>query len=373
MDEVGGNHFVIGVFEDALEVGFGSLLEGRLDLGKRGFLDGLHGEVHGGNGGSWHAEGHAGELAFHFRANEGDSLRGTGGGWDDVDRGAAATFPILLGRAVHGLLRGGVGVNGGHEALGNAESFLEQHVHDRCQAVGGAARVGDDVVFRGIVVLIVHAHHKSAVLTLGRRGNDDLLGTGGDVALGFFGIGEEAGGFDHDFHAEVFPGKSVRSARAHDLDFVAVDDDDVVFREIRRGFLRGNRAGEAALGGVVFEEVSEVVRGNDVTNGADVEGGSEVALLDESTEDKAADAAESVDGDSSHISIWGMPTRLFRPAGADCAWRARPVNTLPRKRRKCAVFSNRSPGSVRLGGGRDLEKSRRATAVCAYAAAEKWL
>jgi hypothetical protein len=126
-------------------------------------------------------------------------------------------------------------------------AFLEQHVHDRGKAVGGAARVGDDVVLGGIVLIVVHAHHEGAVLTLGGSGDDDLLGTGGDVALGFFGIGEEAGGLDDDFHAELLPGQTVRSAGAHDLDFVAVDDDDVVFGEIRRGFLRGNRAGEAAL------------------------------------------------------------------------------------------------------------------------------
>ncbi len=120
------------------------------------------------------------------------------------------------------------------------------------------------------------------------------------MALGFFRVGEQAGGLDHDFDAEFLPRQTVRGAGAHDLDVVAVDDDDVVFREVRRGFLRGNRAREAALGGVVFEQVGEVVRRNDVADGDDVEGGSEVALFDEGAEDKAADAAESVDGDGGH-------------------------------------------------------------------------
>jgi hypothetical protein len=87
-----------------------------------------------------------------------DGLGGAGGGRDDVLRGGAATFPILLARAVHGFLRGGVSVDGGHQTFFDAETFLEQHVHDRREAVRGAARVGNDVMLRAVVFVIVHAH-----------------------------------------------------------------------------------------------------------------------------------------------------------------------------------------------------------------------
>lgn len=316
MDEVTRNHFVIGVFENALEIGFGRILERGLDFRKRGFLDGLHGEVHSGNGRGRHAERHAGEFAGDFRADQRDGLGGTGSGGNDVDCSAAATLPVFLGRAIHGFLRGGVGVDGGHQTLGNAESFLEQHMHQRGKAIGGAACVRDDVMDGRIVEVIVDALNERDVLTLGRCGNDHFFGTGGDVALGFVRFGEKAGGLDDDFHAEFLPRQTIRRAGAHDLDVVAVDDDDVVLLEIRGGLLGGNGACEAALSGVIFQQISEVVRRNDISDGGNVEGGSEVALLDESTEDKAADAAESVDGNGGHGSVWEAPMQLFPPGGA---------------------------------------------------------
>jgi len=141
VDEVGGNHFVVGVGEDAFEVGLGRLFEGGFDFREGGFLLGLYGEVHCRDSRGGHAEGHAGELAFDRRADERDGLGCARGGRDDVDRSAAATFPILLGWAIHGFLGGGVGVNGGHQTFLDAEAFLEEDVDDRGKAIGGAACV----------------------------------------------------------------------------------------------------------------------------------------------------------------------------------------------------------------------------------------
>jgi len=177
-----------------------------------------------------------------------------------------------------------------------------------------------------IVKLVIHTLHEGAVLALSRCGDDDFLGTGGNVASGFIRSGEKSGGFDDDIDAEFFPWKSIWRAGANNFDLVAVDDDDVVFFQLRGRFLGGNRAAEFALGGVVFEEVGEVVRRNDVTDGDNIEGGSEVALLDESTEDEATDAAESVDGDSSHNNIFDEANAAFPPGGRDCAREGRGVN-----------------------------------------------
>ena len=77
-------------------------------------------------------------------------------------------FQSFLRRAVHGLLRGGVAVDGGHQAFLDAEAFLQQHVDDRRQAVRRAARVGNDVVLGRVVFLVVDAHDDGDVFVLGR-------------------------------------------------------------------------------------------------------------------------------------------------------------------------------------------------------------
>ena len=52
---------------------------------------------------------------------------------------------------------------------------------------------------------------------------------------------------------------------------------------------------ESALGGVVFHEVGEVISGNEVVDGDNIELFSEKALLAQSTENKAADSSEPID------------------------------------------------------------------------------
>jgi hypothetical protein len=173
-----------------------------------GFLLRLHGEIDHGHGRRRHAEGHAGELALHFWNGETHGLGGTGAGRDDVDGGAAATLPILLARAVHGLLRGGVGVDGGHEAFGDAESFLEQHMDNRREAVRGAACVGNDVMLASVILLMIHAHDDGDVLIFARSGDDDLLRTCVDVTLRLAALGEQTGGFDDNIDAEFLPRQS---------------------------------------------------------------------------------------------------------------------------------------------------------------------
>jgi hypothetical protein len=42
-----------------------------------------------------------------------------------------------------------------------------------------------------------------------------------------------------------------------------------------------------------------------------------VALFDKGAEDKAADAAESVDGDGSHDCVWGTPKAASPPGGRE--------------------------------------------------------
>jgi hypothetical protein len=113
--------------------------------------------------------------------------------------------------------------------------------------------------------------------------------------------GEQTGALEHHVDAELTPrhgGGAILDAEH--LDLVAVDDEDVVFGDVGGGLLRLDGAGEAALGGVVLEEVGEVVGGHQVVDGNDVELGAEVSLLDESAEHEASDPAESINGNVGH-------------------------------------------------------------------------
>ena len=301
VDEVAGNDLVLGVAEDALEVGLAGLLHGGADLLVAGGLGSLNGEVDDGNGRGRHAEGHSGELALHLGADKGNGLRGSGGGGDDVDRCGAAALPVLLGRTVDGLLGGGVAVHGGHETLLDAESFLEEDVDDGCEAVGGAAGVRDDAVLGDVELLVVHAHDDGDILVLGRSGDDHLLGSGGEVTLCLLALGEETSRLDDDIDVEILPGKGSRSfLDGEALDLVAVDYQSVVLGNLGGGFLAVDLALEDALGGVVLDEVGEVVGRNQVIDGDDFVPLFEESLFDDGTEDKAADAAEPINGDIWH-------------------------------------------------------------------------
>jgi hypothetical protein len=85
-------------------------------------------------------------------------------------------------------------------------------------------------------------------IALGRSGDDDLLRAGGDVAVRFFGIGEEAGGFDDEVHAERFPRQFRRRLGADDEDVLAVDDEHIVFGFVGSGFLGADFAFESDPG-----------------------------------------------------------------------------------------------------------------------------
>ena len=157
MQHVGGHHRIFGVGQDALQLALGRCLQRGVDLFGGGRLlqhrDQIdHGDVRGRN-----AHGVAVELALQFRHHQADRLGGAGGGGDHVERGGAGAAQILV-REIEHVLVVGVAVDRGHRSLLDAEVVV-QHLDHRGQAVGGAGRVGDDVVLGRIVHVVVHAEH----------------------------------------------------------------------------------------------------------------------------------------------------------------------------------------------------------------------
>ena len=78
---------------------------------------------------------------------------------------------------------------------------------------------------------------------------------------------------------------------------MTVDDEDIVFRGGRGGLFAADFALVAALNGVVLDQVSQVIGGNEVVHRHDIKFFPQQALLAESPEDQSADPAESINRD----------------------------------------------------------------------------
>src|SRR5690606_6141738 len=173
-DEVGGDHF-LGLHEVDLLLQLrvhGHLAQVLVDLLAAGSL--LQGQVEDGHGDvrRGHANGVAGQLALEHRQRLGGGGGGTGLGDHHVQRGAATTTAALV-EVVDQVLVVGVGVNGLHMAVDDAEPVIHrlEHRHD---GVGGAGGRGDDLVFRGDVG-VVDAVHDVLQRTLARRGENHAV------------------------------------------------------------------------------------------------------------------------------------------------------------------------------------------------------
>ena len=73
-----------------------------------------------------------------------DSLGRTSSRRDDVEAGATASTPVLLGRTVNNLLSGSDSMDGGHEALAEAKVVVD-NLGKRGKAVGRARCVRNNV------------------------------------------------------------------------------------------------------------------------------------------------------------------------------------------------------------------------------------
>ena len=78
------------------------------------------------------------------------------------------------------------------------------------------------------------------------------------MTLCLFVLDEEASGLDNDIHTEFLPRKSRRTfANSKCFDLVTVHNDDIVTFSFYSAF-------EATLCGVVFKQISEIFRRNEV-------------------------------------------------------------------------------------------------------------
>src|SRR5579862_2626459 len=200
---VHGHHRVLHHVQDALHAAAGGALHGLVDVLFGDLLFQVDDEVDDRDGGRRHAVGNAVELATHLGDNQGDRLGGAGSGRHDVEGRGAGIAQVLAGQ-VERALGIGVGVNGAHEAVLDAE-VVQQHLDHGRQAVGGAGGVGDNVVLGGIVFVVVDAEDYGDVLVLGGRGDDDFLSAGFEVLGGVGASGAEARGFDDELDTELVP------------------------------------------------------------------------------------------------------------------------------------------------------------------------
>src|SRR5690606_1413627 len=160
---------------------------------------------------------------------------------------------------------------------------------DRGQAVGGARGVGNDAHV-ALEHAFVHAHDDGGVHVVTAGGGDQHAAGAlveQDLGLGLGGVG--AGAFEQHVHAVAAPVHAQGVLGGVEGDLLAVDDDDVLAFGLDRG-------GEAAVGGVVPEQVGV---GGQIAGGVDGDHFKLVlqALLVDGAQRAATDTTETVDGD----------------------------------------------------------------------------
>ncbi len=152
-------------------------------------------------------------------------LGGAGGRRDDRDCRRARATKILV-REVEDVLVVGVRVDRHHRGMAKAKRVADDF-HHRHEAVRGARRVGEDIVLRGVVLVVVHAEDDREILAFRGRGDDDFLGAAGDVLARVVRVGEVARRLEYDVDAKALPRQCGGILLLEDTDLVAVDGDRV--------------------------------------------------------------------------------------------------------------------------------------------------
>ncbi len=232
-----------------------------------------------------HADGGAVELAGEFRQHEADRLGGARGRRDHRQGGGARAVKVLVHRVQRRLVAG-VGVDGRHEALLDADGIVEDLGHGG-ERVGRAGRVGDhDVVLCQLVV--VDPVDDGEVGLVAGRGDQHALGAGVEMLQRLFARGEEARAFERDVHLEFAVGQLLRVADGGDPDRTGADVDRLAFD--------GDRAGKPAVNAVKAQQVGVGRHRPEVVDRHDLDVGP--PGLGDRAQDVAPNASEPVDRNS---------------------------------------------------------------------------
>jgi hypothetical protein len=209
-------------------------------------------------------------------------------GGDDVLGGCPAAPEVLVGDIGETLIVG-IGVDRGHEAPLDPELIVED-LDDRCQAVGGARGVGDDLVVFAQILVVDSKDHGGTQFVLCGNGEDHTLGPGLDVLRhGMLGA-EHAGGFDDDIDSEFLPREFSRIHDGEQLHPMASGRQMAVVQYYL--------AGELAHDGVVLEQIGGHLVVGEVVDRNDLD--ARIGPLADHPEDRPADPPEPVDGYPGH-------------------------------------------------------------------------
>ena len=187
-------------------------------------------------------------------------------------------------RQVEQTLIVGIGMDGGHGAAVDAESVLNDFGDGR-EAVRGARRVGNDVMLRRVIGLVVYTKNKSGVGAIGRRGDDDFLHRSAEMFLRVGAFGEKAGGFHDDFRANRGPIELGGILHAKNLEALSFHGDAVV--------RVSDLVGQIAQHGIILQQMRERFCVRNVIHRDKLD----VLVVDSRAHDVASDAAEAVDPD----------------------------------------------------------------------------
>lgn len=84
------------------------------------------------------------------------------------------------------------------------ELFMK-HLHHRCQAVGRAGCIGNDIVFFRVIGIFIDAHDDGGIVIFAGSRNDNFLDCSSDMFAGTDLVLQLARGFNYDFNAISAP------------------------------------------------------------------------------------------------------------------------------------------------------------------------
>ena len=197
-------------------------------------------------------------------------------------------------------------------------AMSEETVSTLKQTVGVAGMDGNDVIVRHQVIVVDLGNNGGQVVASG-SGDDDLLGTGIDVSLGFSLRHIEAGALQDDINTQLAPGQLSGIGLGIDGDDLTVDD-DAVLPSLDTVRAKGQRA--STLSGLELQQVRQHLGRGQVVDSDNLEALSTEQL----PEGLTADTTETIDSNLNrhkkflHLIVvlmifWciAIPQRTFPP------------------------------------------------------------